>query len=93
MTTFVMVGKYSSEALGSISAARTEAARKLIESNGGKLVSAYATLGATDVLLIVELPSVEAAVKTSVALSKQLGIAFSTSPAVPADVFDSLVGN
>lgn len=92
MATFVMLGKYSSESLGSISAARTEAAKKLVEANGGKLTAAYAMLGDNDVLLIVDLPGVEAAVKTSVGLSKELGIAFTTSPAITAETFDSIVG-
>lgn len=92
MATFVMVGKYSAGALGAISAKRTEAAKQIIEGNGGKLQAGYATLGEDDVLLIVDLPTIEAAIKTSVALSKELGISFNTSPAVPVDVFDKLVG-
>lgn len=92
MTTFVMVGKYSADALNAISAARTEAAKKLVEANGGKITAAYALLGANDVLIIAELPNVEAAVKTSVALSKELGISFNTSPAISAEAFDALVG-
>ncbi len=92
MATFVMVGKYGAGALGAISAKRTEAAKKIIEGNGGKLQAGYATLGEDDVLLIVDLPTIEAAIKTSVALSKELGISFNTSPAVPVDVFDKLVG-
>jgi hypothetical protein len=40
---------------------------------------------------VVTLPSLEAALKASVALSKQTGIAFTTSPAISVEEFDKLV--
>ena len=43
-------------------------------------------------LEIVDFPSPEQAMKTSVALAKQLGISFSTLPAVSVEDFDMLVG-
>jgi len=92
MSTFVMLGKYATGSLGAISAARTETAKKILASNGGKLTAGYAMLGENDVLLVVELPGMDAAIKASVALCKELGIAFKTSPAVSAEVFDKLVG-
>lgn len=92
MSTFVMIGKYAADSLGAISAARTASARAIVEANGGKLKAAYALLGESDVLLIADLPGVEAAIQSSVALSKELGIAFNTSPALAAEAFDSLVG-
>lgn len=53
--------------------------------------SGYALLGKTDLVLVVELPDVGQAMKTSVALSKLLGISFTTSPAVSFDDFDKLM--
>ena len=41
MTTFLMFGKYSAEAMKGISAARTLEAQNLIKKNGGEMVSAY----------------------------------------------------
>jgi hypothetical protein len=41
-------------------------------------------------LLIVDLPGVEAAMQTSVALSKQTGISFCSSPAITVEEFDKL---
>jgi uncharacterized protein with GYD domain len=82
MGTFFMFGRYSHDSIKSISARRTEKTKALIEKYGGRLVSAYALLGDIDLVLILELPGKEEAMKTSVALSKMLGIGFTTAPAV-----------
>jgi uncharacterized protein with GYD domain len=87
-----MFGKYSHDSIKEISADRTKQATALIEENGGEVKSGYALLGKTDLLLIVEFPSVEKAIKASVGLSQLLGIAFSTSPAVSIEEFDKLIG-
>ncbi|NLH98070.1 MAG: GYD domain-containing protein [Chthonomonadales bacterium] len=92
MTTFVMIGNYTGGSIGCISAQRTDEAKSILASCGGKLVTGYATLGESDVVLICELPNTEAAIKASIALTKALGISFRTAPAVPVDVFDKLVG-
>ncbi|GAG79187.1 unnamed protein product, partial [marine sediment metagenome] len=44
MTTFLMFGKYSSEAIKGISGARTAEANNLIKKNGGEVISQYALL-------------------------------------------------
>lgn len=92
MATFFMFGEYSKEAVEKISAERTDDTIALIEKNGGKLTAGYALLGEKDLVLIVDLPDTEAAIKTSVALSKMLGIGFSTLPAVTIETFDQLIG-
>ena len=56
MATFLMSGKYSSEALAGISAERTVQVTNLIEKFGGEVQTGYALLGETD----LEKPSVEA---------------------------------
>lgn len=92
MATYVMFGKYSVEALKAISAKRSDKAVALIKQNGGEVKAVYALLGDTDLLAIVDLPDTESAMKTSVALSKLLGVSFSTVPAVGVEEFDRLVG-
>jgi len=92
MTTFVLIGKYTGGSIGAISAKRTDEAKRILGECGGKLVAGYATLGASDVVLVCELPGTEAALKASILLTKALGIAFETSPAIPVDAFDKLVG-
>jgi uncharacterized protein with GYD domain len=92
MATYFMFGKYSQDSIKKISAQRTNEAVAAIEKAGGKLKAGYALLGEYDLVLIVELPSTEQAIKTSVALAKLLGISFTTSPAVSMEEFDKLVG-
>jgi uncharacterized protein with GYD domain len=91
MATYIMFGKYSQDSIKQISAKRTGQAKELIKKNGGEIKSGYSLLGKTDLVLIVELPNSEQAMKTSVALSKMLGILFTTAPAVSIEDFDKLM--
>jgi len=90
MTTFLMFGKYSSEAIKGISGARTVEANNLIKKNGGEVVSQYALLGENDLLFIVNFPGVDEVIKSSVALNKLTGISFSTVPAITIEQFDKI---
>ena len=92
MAKYFLIGKYSSEALKGISKARTDDAVKIINDNGGKVDSMYVLLGEKDLVLIVDFPDIEKVVKASISLSQKTNIAFSTSPAVPVDEFDKLLG-
>jgi len=92
MTTYFFFGKYTQDSIGHISSQRTKEARSVIEGNGGKLIGGYALLGEHDLVLIVDFPSMEQAMKTSIALAKLVGVSFSTSPAVSMEDFDKLVG-
>jgi uncharacterized protein with GYD domain len=92
MATFFMFGRYSSDAVGAISAERTAKAEALIGGLGGKVKAGYALLGDTDIVLIADFPGVSEAMKASIELNKLLGISFTTAPAVTVDEFDKLVG-
>ncbi len=91
MATYFMFGNYSQESIKEISAERTDDAIAVVENHGGKFSAGYALLGEKDLVLILDLPNTEQAMKTSVALSKLLGVGFSTSPAVAIDTFDKLM--
>jgi uncharacterized protein with GYD domain len=91
MATFLMFGKYSSDAVKQISADRTEKTMKLVKQFKGDIKGMYALLGEYDLLFIAEFPGVEQAMKFSVALAKLTGIAFTTSPAVTVAEFDKLM--
>ncbi|MFH0814031.1 MAG: GYD domain-containing protein [Pseudomonadota bacterium] len=93
MATFILFGKYSTEALKKISAERTNKATNLIKKLGGKVSAMYALLGQYDLVLIADFPGTEEAMKASIALSKMTGIAFTTSPAVTVEQFDKLTAN
>jgi len=90
MATFIKCGKYSLEALKGIKAERTQKSVKLIEKFGGKVEAMYAVLGEQDLVFILDFPGIEEAAKSSIALAKTTGIAFSTSPAISVDQFDKI---
>ena len=91
MSTYLMIGSYKTDSLKEINVERTDKAKELIRKNDGSLKEGYAMLGEKDLILVVDFPNDSAAVKTSVELSKYLGISFSTSPALSFEEFDRLV--
>lgn len=91
MLTFLMLGKYTSEALKNISAERTNDAIKLIKKLGGEVHSMFALLGDIDLAFIVDFPGLEQGMKASIALSKQMGISFTTLLAVDVKDFDRMI--
>lgn len=92
MATFIMVGTYSQDAIDEISSKRTEKARSMIEANGGKMKSAFVSLGDTDLYIICEFPDMKSAMKSSIELTKSTGISFSTNECLSAEDFDKLMG-
>ncbi len=93
MSTYVFFGKYTSESMKGVSAKRTEDAAAFLRSIGGEVQNGYALLGNTDLVLIVELPDNERAIKASAGLTKLTGIAFTTAPAVSIKEFDRLMSS
>jgi len=91
MPIFMMFGKYSKEAMKGIRSERTVEAVKLIEENGGKVVSMYAVMGEHDLVLTLDFPDQDSALATSVGLKRLTGITFSTSPVVDVEKFDKLI--
>ena len=91
MSTFFMLGKYSSEGLKGISSGRTDKALKLIKKFEGEVKAMYALLGEVDIVFILTFPDVEKAMQASVALNKLTGISFTTLPAVTVEEFDKVM--
>ena len=91
MAVFFLFGRYSVAAIKEISPKRTKKAEEIITKLGGKVTSMYALMGRSDIVLIVELPGIEEAMKASVSLTNATGIAFTTSPALPVETFDKIV--
>jgi uncharacterized protein with GYD domain len=91
MAIFIMCGKYSLDAVKKISADRTKKTLELVKKHKGSIKGMYAMLGEKDLLFILDLPSVAAAMQVSVSLSKTTGIAFTTAPAVTVEDFDKLM--
>ncbi|MFC1495376.1 GYD domain-containing protein [Thermodesulfobacteriota bacterium] len=91
MSAFMMFGKYTTEAIKGISAERTEKAVDLIKKQGGEVISMYAVVGEHDLVFTMNLPDVEKALATSVALKELTGISFTTSPVIEIEKFDKLM--
>lgn len=91
MSTFVMLGRMPPESMQKISPKRTTDALELVKKHGGKLISGYTMLGQYDLLLVLELPTVEQAMKLSVSLARMLGISLVTSPAITFEQFDKIM--
>jgi uncharacterized protein with GYD domain len=87
-----MFGKYSAQAMKEMSPGRTQKVTEKVKELGGEVKAIYAVLGKMDLLLVVNLPGIDAAVKASLVLSKMTGISFTTSPALPVEEFDKLIG-
>ncbi len=92
MAIYVMLGKYSLEGVKGISAKRSDEARAVIKPHGGELNAVYALLGEFDLVAIIELPDTARAMQTSAALTKLLGVDFTTAPALTIEEFDKLMG-
>lgn len=93
MSTYFLFGKYSLEGLKGMSRERTGSIIGLIEKFGGKVSSMHVLLGEIDLVFNADFPSNQAAMKASVALSKQTGISFTSAPAVTVDQFDELIAD
>ena len=91
MAVFFMFGNYTTKAVEKINAERTHQAVEEIKKLGGEVNAMHVLLGKYDLLLCVNLPGIEEAIKASVTLSKLTGISFDTCPAVTVETFDKLV--
>ncbi|MCX7662073.1 MAG: GYD domain-containing protein [Candidatus Omnitrophica bacterium] len=91
MAKFVMLGRYSVEAIKSASGERTKKAVSLIKKLKGSVEGIYALLGVYDLLILADFPGINEAVKASIELSKMTDISFSTFPALSVEDFDKLL--
>lgn len=90
MANFLMLGKYSAEAIKGIAPERTKKVTEAITQAGGKVNAMYALLGSYDLAFIVEFSGIAEALKASVAITKITGIGFNTSPAISVEEFDKI---
>ncbi len=92
MATYFMFGDYSAEGIQEISADRTDKCNEIIKKLGGNVKSIYALIGSFDIVIIVDLPGREEAIKASIAVGIETGMTFQTFPAISAERFDQIVG-
>ena len=92
MAKFLMLGKYSVEAVKGISTGRTKKAVEIIKKCGGKVNLMYILVGRYDLALLVDFPGNKELLKASIALTKLTGIGFTGFPAINVEEFDKMVG-
>ncbi|HJL78462.1 MAG TPA: GYD domain-containing protein [Candidatus Marinimicrobia bacterium] len=92
MSTFIMFGKYTPDGFNNMSQERTKKIMNIIKKHTGEINKMYAILGEYDLVFLVDFPNTKVAMQASVALSKYSGINFTTSPALPVEMFDELIG-
>ena len=93
MGVYFLFGKYTSDSVREITSSRTQQAVGIIEEHNGQIRAMYGLLGVYDLVFIVNLPSNTEAFNTSVQLSKETEISFTTSPAISVEEFDSLLSD
>ncbi|HQP10136.1 MAG TPA: GYD domain-containing protein [Candidatus Omnitrophota bacterium] len=92
MATFIMLGKYTQDAIKGISPDRTKKAVAAIEKLKGKVNSMHVLMGRYDLLINANFPETKDAMKASIELTKLTGIGFATLPAMTVDEFDKMAG-
>ena|SRR5215203_3997763 len=68
---------------------RLAAVRKVIEAAGGTLEAFYYTYGANDVVLIVDMPSAQAALALSIAVKSSGGVRLTSTPLITPEEVDA----
>ena len=93
MQTYVALYKLTDQGINDIKDApnRIEAAVKLLESMGGKLLSFYATMGEYDYVTISEAPDDETAMATVLTLCSLGNVRTQTLKAFPQKEFAKIV--
>ena len=92
MAKFLMLGRYSVEAIKGIAPERTKKVVETIEKAGGKVNAMYALLGKYDLAFVVDFPGMTEVIKASVGITKLTGIGFTSSPAISVEEFDRIAG-
>lgn len=93
--TFIILGKYTEQGMTRIKEApsRIDAARKAIESGGGRMVAWYMTLGRYDFLAIAEAPNAKAAAAVLLAIGAQGNVGTETLHALSEAEFKSVLSS
>ena len=89
MPTFIRLANLTDQAVRNVQnlGAMIDEARKIFEANRCKLAQAWSTLGAYDIVAIVEGPDEATVMKASALIAKQGNFRATTMPAVPMKDF------
>lgn len=82
MPKFLMCGSCPTEALREVGVGYKEKTLKIAKMFNGEINAMYSTAGEYDLVLLIDLPDIESAMKASIELNKLTGVRFSTSPLI-----------
>ena len=91
MSTFIMFGKYTANGFTKMSEKRTEKIVEIIKVHKGNIHNMFAILGEYDLVFLVDFQNTKTAMQASVEIAQYSGINFSTSPALPVEMFDEIM--
>ena len=95
MPHYVTLVRYTQQGISRIkdSPARLDAAKKLAEAEGGKILTWYLTMGRYDAVLISEFPSDEASAKFALSAGAAGNISTETLKAFPEAEYRKIIGS
>jgi uncharacterized protein with GYD domain len=95
MPTYILLARFTQQGRERIKdgPARIEAARKTLESLGGKLQSIHLTLGQYDSVAVVDAPSDEALAKFSISVGAQGNVKLESLRAFDEKQYKNLISN
>ena len=93
MGTYILLANYTDQGIRNISdsPARAEAARKAIRDMGGDMTALYLTMGAYDLVVVIEAPSDEVVAKFVLTLGKAGNVRTTTVKAFTETEFGEIV--
>lgn len=94
MATYISLISYTDQGIRNIkdSPNRLDAARKILKDLGGELKDFYLTLGAYDLIIVVEAPSDEVVTKFALEVGSLGNIRTTTLKAFPEAEFREIIG-
>jgi uncharacterized protein with GYD domain len=95
MPTYVMLSNWTDQGIRQVedSPDRLEAARKLCRQHGAEIVGFYMTLGAYDLVVIIDAPNDEAFAKLAIAIAKGGNIRTTTLKAFDEDQYRKIIAS
>jgi uncharacterized protein with GYD domain len=93
MPTYVTLYKWTEQGVSNVkdAPARMEAAKKLTEAMGGKVLGLYVTMGEYDIVAVAEGPSDEVAAATALSIASKGNVKTTTMRAFTESEFSEIV--
>lgn len=93
MNSYIVLGNYTEKGIAAIkqSPKRRAGVRKLLEKLGGRMKDFYLTMGGPDLVLVIELPSDEAAARFALTVGSAGFVRTTTLKAFPEKAYRKII--